>query len=76
MNHKINLPVLHYLRNIFAKPLSLASTYVIAIEIIFSGKPFPDFPLVDLESKLEIRLSDLVIKVGSGPLVLNFGSCS
>ena len=29
LNHKINLPVLHYWRNIFAQPLSLASTYVI-----------------------------------------------
>ena len=29
LNHKINLPVLHYWQNISAQPLSLASTYVI-----------------------------------------------
>ena len=29
LNHKINLPVLHYCRNIFAQPLSMVSIYVI-----------------------------------------------
>ena len=29
LNNKISLPVLHYSRNIFAQPLSLASTYII-----------------------------------------------
>lgn len=40
------------------------------------GKPFLDFPLVGLDSKREMRLSDLVKKAGARPLVLNFGSCS
>ena len=41
-----------------------------------AGKPFLDFSLVALESKQEMRLSDLVKKAGVRPLILNFGSCS
>jgi len=40
------------------------------------GKPFLDFSLVALDSKQEMRLSDLVKKAGVRPLILNFGSCS
>jgi len=40
------------------------------------GKPFPDFSLVALNSRREMRLSDLVKGAGARPLVLNFGSCS
>lgn len=40
------------------------------------GEPYPDFPLVELENMDELRLSDLVKKVGAQPIVLNFGSCS
>ena len=43
---------------------------------VITGKPFLDFPLVGLDSKREMRLSDLVKKAGARPLVLNFGSCS
>ena len=46
------------------------------ISFVVSGKPFLDFSLVELNSKREMRLSDLVQKAGSRPLVLNFGSCS
>ena len=41
-----------------------------------AGKPFPDFSLVALNSRREMRLSDLVKGAGARPLVLNFGSCS
>ena len=41
-----------------------------------AGKPFPDFSLVALDSRREMRLSDLVKVAGARPLVLNFGSCS
>ena len=44
--------------------------------IIITGEPYPDFPLVELENMDELRLSDLVKKVGAQPIVLNFGSCS
>ena len=46
------------------------------IIIIITGEPYPDFPLVKLENMNELRLSDLVKKVGAQPIVLNFGSCS
>ena len=47
-----------------------------SIIIILAGKPFPDFPIVELKTKNELRLSDLVNGVGAQPIVLNFGSCS
>ena len=40
------------------------------------GEPYPDFPIVELKTKSESRLSDLVKKIGYQPIVLNFGSCS
>lgn len=40
------------------------------------GEPYPDFPIIELATKNELRLSDLVKKVGAQPIVLNFGSCS
>jgi len=40
------------------------------------GEPYPDFPIVELKTRNELRLSDLVKKVGAQPIVLNFGSCS
>ena len=47
------------------------------MQICFAGKPFPDFALVELKSKTEMRLSDIVREAGSsGPLVINFGSCT
>ena len=48
----------------------------IAAYDFYAGKPFPDFSLVALNSRREMRLSDLVKKAGARPLVLNFGSCS
>jgi len=41
-----------------------------------AGKLFPDFSLVELKSRREMRLSDVMKKAGPGPLVVNFGSCS
>ena len=41
-----------------------------------SGEPYPDFPIIELETKSEMMLSDLVKKAGAHPIVLNFGSCS
>ena len=43
---------------------------------MFAGKLFPDFALIELKSKTAMRLSDIVRKAGSGPLVINFGSCT
>ena len=40
------------------------------------GEPYPDFPIVELKTRSELMLSDLVRRCGNVPLVLNFGSCS
>ena len=40
------------------------------------GEPYPDFPVVELNTKSELMLSDLVKRSGNLPMVLNFGSCS
>ena len=40
------------------------------------GEPHPDFPLVELKTRSELMLSDLVKRCGNVPVVLNFGSCS
>ena len=40
------------------------------------GEPYPDFPVVELKTKSEMMLSDLMEKSGNLPVVLNFGSCS
>ena len=56
--------------------LSWQSKIVCLYAIAIAGKPFLDFSLVALDSKQEMRLSDLVKKAGVRPLILNFGSCS
>ena len=43
---------------------------------LFAGKLFPDFLVVELESNIKLRLSDVMNKAGSVPFVVNFGSCS
>ena len=40
LNHQILLPLLHYWRNIFAQPLSLASTYLISQKNLILWVPF------------------------------------
>ena len=43
LNDQINLPLLHYWRNIFAQPLSLASTYLIGQKMWVPPCPMPVF---------------------------------
>ena len=49
---------------------------VLSPNVLLAGKPFLDFSMVALDSRREMRFSDLVKAAGARPLVLNFGSCS
>ena len=68
LNHEIILPLLDYWRNIFAQPLSLASTYLI---LHWFGSNIPHFEVVAIPPMEPAPVMVLTPVVVSAPMIPN-----